>query len=579
VEDQSTFLSVSECGQKLGLLTQDMHHGCTDLTKLQIGSKRSNSEVSQSNIMPLLNQSVENVDEDKLARLYSRTQKESVAERVVEKESVDQRIVEVRWVSPSKLIDVALIFENFPTWMMGLEPSRIRHIHILGFDSQQMLLDYLGERGHPTQVLQRLLQRFGGQRVYFHSSRHHSVEQDVTLVRVSLSYISSIVATVSTVSRHGVIGVLDHHFYGRLRKGRPSGVEATTHGSPLCWTKICHESVGGVSTFVALFCSPVKLEPEITMLQRTLKHVVDHAVRPSCIRMTDVRFTSALTLKDRIHPSNLMREFVYPTHFCCTGWGFRSLTLGELSQVYGLPMLCRTGVLSVEDFEPLLPAQIFYSLQDELSASAGGGTQMKAVTHPKHTKLPLFSFPCSTRSWIVAVGKWLSHDWIDTTQVTLKAAKRDDALVATDMWNKRLMLLYPTCTVLHLSTLRNWLLCRVRRLVLRGLRSYLLSRYGFTWAATLGASRRCLTSVNNGDISSCLQGGISGSGVVRLVQDADRGCDVVTRFTDATWWEWTRGSALVFWRWGDNTRLALDGCPPISFVEFTSVQAMDTYSV
>jgi hypothetical protein len=37
-------------------------------------------------------------------------------------------------------------------------------------------------------------------------------------------------------------------------------------------------------------------------------------------------------------------------------------------------------------------------------------------------------------------------------------------------------------------------------------------------------------------------------------------CD--NRFTESTWWEWTRGSALVFWRWSEYVSLALEGCPP-----------------
>jgi hypothetical protein len=47
------------------------------------------------------------------------------------------------------------------------------------------------------------------------------------------------------------------------------------------------------------------------------------------------------------------------------------------------------------------------------------------------------------------------------------------------MWNLSLLLLYPNCQVTHLDTLRQWLLGHVRRLILRGLRGYLKSSYGF----------------------------------------------------------------------------------------------------
>jgi hypothetical protein len=50
-----------------------------------------------------------------------------------------------------------------------------------------------------------------------------------------------------------------------------------------------------------------------------------------------------------------------------------------------------------------------------------------------HRQLPLYKLPCSTRSWISALCRYLSIDWIDFSQVTSKAAKRDDAAMAIDM--------------------------------------------------------------------------------------------------------------------------------------------------
>jgi hypothetical protein len=70
---------------------------------------------------------------------------------------------------------------------MGLEPSRIWHIHIVGFESQQNLVASLVERVFLTEVLQHLLQRFGAQRDYFHQSRPNSLEEVVTLVSSRLT--------------------------------------------------------------------------------------------------------------------------------------------------------------------------------------------------------------------------------------------------------------------------------------------------------------------------------------------------------------------------------------------------------
>jgi hypothetical protein len=40
------------------------------------------------------------------------------------------------------------------------------------------------------------------------------------------------------------------------------------------------------------------------------------------------------------------------------------------------------------------------------------------------------------------------------------------------------------------------------------------------------------------------------------------GLEVVCCYADASWWEWLRGSTLVFWRWGTNSSLALEGYAP-----------------
>jgi hypothetical protein len=44
--------------------------------------------------------------------------------------------------------------------------------------------------------------------------------------------------------------------------------------------------------------------------------------------------------------------------------------------------------------------------------------------------------------------------------------------------------------------------------------------------------------------------------------NAQRGLEVLKHCSDASWWEWTRGSALDFWRWSIHQELALNGCVP-----------------
>jgi hypothetical protein len=45
-----------------------------------------------------------------------------------------------------------------------------------------------------------------------------------------------------------------------------------------------------------------------------------------------------------------------------------------------------------------------------------------------------------------------------------------------------------------------------------------------------------------------------------LLRDAEAGCDAISRFANADWWNWKIGSSLLFWRWeGEARRFARDG--------------------
>jgi hypothetical protein len=57
----------------------------------------------------------------------------------------DEQKVELIVVCDKTAFDILLMFENFPVWLLGLEPSRTCNIHILGFATQQGLMEYLAD--------------------------------------------------------------------------------------------------------------------------------------------------------------------------------------------------------------------------------------------------------------------------------------------------------------------------------------------------------------------------------------------------------------------------------------------------
>jgi hypothetical protein len=47
-----------------------------------------------------------------------------------------------------------------------------------------------------------------------------------------------------------------------------------------------------------------------------------------------------------------------------------------------------------------------------------------------------------------------------------------------------------------------------------------------------------------------------------LLMEADISQDILLKTTSCTWWEWSGGSTLIFWRWGSDLNLARDGMSP-----------------
>jgi hypothetical protein len=54
------------------------------------------------------------------------------------------------------------------------------------------------------------------------------------------------------------------------------------------------------------------------------------------------------------------------------------------------------------------------------------------------------------------------------------------------------------------------------------------------------------------------------SPAVNLLRDANAGQSVLYKMCNCSWWDWTKGSTLLFWRWpaGEQRRAARDGMDP-----------------
>jgi hypothetical protein len=121
-----------------------------------------------------------------------------------------------------------------------------------------------------------------------------------------------------------------------------------------------HDTFGGVTHFQAMLGTNIPdFVPVRTTLRRTLRHVLEYAIKPRWAPAPSVDSRAlSLGLKDRLHPSKLSSEILYHTHYSATGWGIRSLTTDEVGIAFGWPAWARKSSLTLDTAFHCVPLQI-----------------------------------------------------------------------------------------------------------------------------------------------------------------------------------------------------------------------------
>jgi hypothetical protein len=183
---------------------------------------------------------------------------------------------------------------------LSLEQSKVDVIYFRDFDSHEQLIECLTSRGFQVDLVERSLHRFGEKRLVFCNSTLSQALKSLILVGGSLRYIDSFVGSMQKRTESWVI----------VNNGRPSGILVSDFNHSNVWMIICHEAVGGVTRFASLFCSTMDIDPVISTLRRMLQHMVNYSIRPLCIKTSDHRFETALTLCLRLHPNDFNHPIV-----------------------------------------------------------------------------------------------------------------------------------------------------------------------------------------------------------------------------------------------------------------------------
>lgn len=154
-----------------------------------------------------------------------------------------------------------------------------------------------------------------------------------------------------------------------------------------------------------------------------------------------------------------------------------------------------------------------------------------------------------------------------------KAAKGEDARIPTELWDGHLFKHYfPSLSyefVIHgkaLEVLREKFMMRIMlRSSTCSLGRYLKETYGKGWLAFYLDHRKSYLAKFSGNRKRKMEhigDVVESKRFYALAKDMKHGFEALVRLARSSWWEWTAGSTLLFWRWPREIReAARDGYP------------------
>jgi hypothetical protein len=370
------------------------------------------------------------------------------------------RQVEVEIITKIKPIRALLLAEHLPTWLLSLDNQNVETVTLGGVDSLDDLERKAETNDWDMTLYRQAFSHLGKRRIQFNREPDPSTF-DLVLVSGSPTYLSTFSHKVAGAP---ALFLQDTFTKLRVRRQRLIDESAKKCAINMSWTILRHSTFGGPTSARALFGKMnIDMTPVTTTLRRSISHFLDYSIQPHSSSSKDI--PTCYSGDDLLNMDQVQKPVRYQTHFSCTGWGKRPLSFDELGVALGLSLRLR-GTQLPPTALPHIPIQIMDGvLQGAFNAIR------KQVPTDKVT-LGKQSAPKAkhqTRTWLPALGEFLSHDWINPDLVTDKAAKSDDAEVPTSLWDQRITLIYPGAEP-HLPLLRCWLLSRLR---LRVTRSFL----------------------------------------------------------------------------------------------------------
>ena len=418
---------------------------------------------------------------------------------------------------------IYILFEEIPFWLTALSPLMCRRLFFVQYDSVKQLTNKSIEVESFWKCYGNL---WPSDKLRFNSDTIS--KPDLVLISGSPGFIAN-----PKLGEYSVPTIVTHEFRLHSKLVNPL--------FKFGWYK--HNVNGGCTNFRLGFgfnnlTSPIKIAP----MERALGDFIDYSIHPT-VRLKAFEFNSKTDLcKDScLSFKTLKYRLIIPTYKFASGWGSRYLDRQEYFNIWGLSNLEKTSMEldRLFDLSPTQPASL-------LLASMFTVTKSKLI--PSKPRVGKLQEPVkiSNQTMFDKIGVTINHDWIDDTVVLSPTRKADNAPVPASLWDKRIMASFPgkPITTELLALFRMVGMSWYRKNLRRSFINYLRYCFSSEWDDYLLGKRHTV------------KGGES-----EFQKSLEFGVDVLMRADRASWFDWTDGSALVFWRWHDFKIEARDGFP------------------
>jgi hypothetical protein len=407
--------------------------------------------------------------------------------------------VEVGFVTEIAPEPFRLRFERCPIWLLALEPSVCSSVHLPEVPSANALLGLLHAGGHDPTLYNRSVGRLGVGRMHY-GDKYPAPEGIITLLSGSYPFLQH---AASSLTPERTLLLLDEPWRGKTTPKFSNGVT---------WRRFKPAQFGGSTSYpVLLGSSGFTLSPRLSILSRSIGHILDHGIRPDHLPLSVAASLGSQSLDfytsgSLLDPRYLERPVAYETTYSSSRWGSRKLTADEIGASFGLPARLSFGGLNLHMF-PIVPLQVLSGCLDSLSST------IARLLQPLDTPAPRVLGAIPTFTWLPTIGKRLDHSWIDHSTVSAKAAKNDSARVATHMWDQRVLLPLPSIQD-GLPFLRSRIMRFQRCRLYSEFRAFMRETHGADWLHELTSLRArlhpILQRLRTTEDPSGQQGGVKG---------------------------------------------------------------------